>query len=381
MPGEIEATADAVTGVLVAHAVDPSDRVHADGHTHEAACLNCGTRLVGEHCHACGQTAHLHRSLGALVHDIAHGVFHFEGKIWSTLPLLARFPGELTRRYIHGERVRFVSPMALFLFSVFLMVAAFSWLGGPIRSERIASHSKVDSTADIGTARTALDNEATAAAAKVKKLEAKRAARVTAGRNTEEIDEMLSEAREEFASAQLAQNVTDNIESRADEPAVDKAEIAKAAAAKADTVDTGVNLINKGISHIAKNPELMAYKLQSSAYKFSWALIPISLPFIWLMFVFRRDVTFYDHAIFATYSISAMTLLVTTLSVLAIFLHTAFIALALVLLPPWHMYRQLRGAYQIGHAAALWRTGFLLLSATLAGGLFFALLVGMQMGH
>ncbi len=56
-------------------------------------------------------------------HDLLHGVLHFEGKIWRTLPMLAWRPGELTRRYIDGERAKFVSPIALFLFSVFLMFA------------------------------------------------------------------------------------------------------------------------------------------------------------------------------------------------------------------------------------------------------------------
>ena len=51
--------------------------------------------------------------LTALWHDLAHGVLHLDGKIWRTLPLLAWRPGELTRRYIEGERARFVSPMAL----------------------------------------------------------------------------------------------------------------------------------------------------------------------------------------------------------------------------------------------------------------------------
>lgn len=37
--------------------------------------------------------------------------------------------GQLTRRYIEGARVRFVSPMALFLFSVFLMFAVFQIAG------------------------------------------------------------------------------------------------------------------------------------------------------------------------------------------------------------------------------------------------------------
>ena len=56
-------------------------------------------------------------------------MFNFEGKIWRTLPMLAWRPGELTRRYIAGERARFVSPVALFLFTVFLMFAVLNFTG------------------------------------------------------------------------------------------------------------------------------------------------------------------------------------------------------------------------------------------------------------
>ena len=90
--------------------------VGADGHTHERACLNCGAALTGDYCHACGQHAHVHRTVSAFFHDLMHGVLHFEGKIWRTLPLLVVRPGELTWRYIEGQRARFVSPIALFLF-------------------------------------------------------------------------------------------------------------------------------------------------------------------------------------------------------------------------------------------------------------------------
>ncbi|MBZ4110701.1 DUF3667 domain-containing protein, partial [Escherichia fergusonii] len=38
-------------------------------------------------------------------------------------------PGSLTRRYIHGERAKFVSPFALFLFSALLMYAVYSIFG------------------------------------------------------------------------------------------------------------------------------------------------------------------------------------------------------------------------------------------------------------
>ena len=45
------------------------------------ACLNCGTPLAGDYCHACGQRGHVHRTLTAFFHDLLHGVFHFEGQV------------------------------------------------------------------------------------------------------------------------------------------------------------------------------------------------------------------------------------------------------------------------------------------------------------
>ncbi len=104
----------------------------AAAHAH-GMCLNCGTALIGDYCHACGQAEHVHRSLASIGHDLLHGVFHFEGKIWRTLPMLATHPGALTRRYIAGERARFVSPLALFLFSVFLMFATIHTFDGELQ--------------------------------------------------------------------------------------------------------------------------------------------------------------------------------------------------------------------------------------------------------
>src|SRR6185503_12548970 len=130
MGGEFEAVGDVVTGGLLARAVEPNAGETSDGHTRETSCLNCGTPLVGGFCHACGQHAHVHKTLRAFFHDFLHGLLNFEGKIWRTLPLLAWKPGNLTRRYIDGQRASFISPVALFLFCVFLMFAAVSLIGG-----------------------------------------------------------------------------------------------------------------------------------------------------------------------------------------------------------------------------------------------------------
>src|SRR4029450_3924633 len=137
---ELDAVGDVVTGAAIARAVEPSaGGGGADGHTHERACLHCGALLAGDYCHACGQHAHIHRTLTAFFHDLLHSVFHFDGKLWRTLPLLAWRPGDLTRRYIEGPRARFVSPMALFLFSVFLMFAVLGSLVAidPINTQEV----------------------------------------------------------------------------------------------------------------------------------------------------------------------------------------------------------------------------------------------------
>ena len=125
MSGEADAAGDVLTGAIIAGAIEGgAGKQGADAH---GKCLNCGAQVDGAYCAACGQRTHLHRSLVSLGHDILHGVFHFEGKMWRTIPELFFHPGRLTRRYIDGERAKFVSPMALYLFTVFLMFGVFSF--------------------------------------------------------------------------------------------------------------------------------------------------------------------------------------------------------------------------------------------------------------
>ena len=64
----IDAVGDVVTGGLLARAVEPQAG-EAGGHTHEKACLNCGTKLAGPYCSACGQKAHVHRSVRGFFQD------------------------------------------------------------------------------------------------------------------------------------------------------------------------------------------------------------------------------------------------------------------------------------------------------------------------
>lgn len=94
-------------------------RLNAD--THQATCRNCDASLTGAYCAACGQPARLHDTVAGLFHEFAHGVAHFDGRLWRTLPLLALDPGRLSREWIAGRRARYIAPLPLFLFAVFLL--------------------------------------------------------------------------------------------------------------------------------------------------------------------------------------------------------------------------------------------------------------------
>ncbi len=100
-----------------------SDAPHFDatttapaGHAWATTCLNCGTGLTGRYCQECGQRAvPPHPSLRELVGDAFVELSGWDGKFIETFRLLALKPGELTRRFIDGQRVRFIAPIRLYL--------------------------------------------------------------------------------------------------------------------------------------------------------------------------------------------------------------------------------------------------------------------------
>jgi hypothetical protein len=353
MVGSIESIGDVVTGGIAARAVEP----HAgEAQRHGETCLNCGTDLIGDYCHSCGQQGHVHRTLAAFAHDLLHGVLHLEGKIWHTLPKLMYRPGELTRRYIAGERARFVSPLAIFLFSVFLMFAVMSFLGSP--ENVFGGDSQEVIQAELGEEAAALDG-------RIEQMKRRRDRGIARGAEMAALEEQIRDAEQ-------AREVMTRLAGK--KPASDEAR--EAGALKRAAEDPGSSL-NKAFEAAKKNPKLLAYKLQTNAYKFSWLLIIISVPFVALLFLWRWR-PLYDHTVFVTYSISAVSILATisTLLVLA-GVPPGPVWLFATLFVPWHMYRQLRGGYELRRFSAWWRMFLLLMFASIALSLFATILVAL----
>lgn len=344
-----EGLGTAIEGGLLGRTLDrPEPDAAGHAHTGPVTCANCKTVFSGNFCPECGQKAHIHRSLAAIGHDIMHGVLHLDGKLWETLPLLAFKPGELTRRYIAGERARFVSPMAMFLFTVFAMFAVFQMVG--ISAPTDITEGFMDGASGGSVVKTEIQQEIT-------NLQKERDGLAKGDPRRGEIDNELA-------------GLTRVLEAQT-KGAVD-----------IDTSDmnftgTGIAFLDEGIiKKWQKNPSLMFYKLQSNGYKFSWLLIPLSLPFLWLMFAWRRQYKAYDHAIFITYSLSFMSLLFIVMSILSTIPEgSGWAFLLFVIAAPLHLYKQLRHAYGLSRFSAFWRFCVLLVCTQIVVVLFLQVLL------
>lgn len=83
----------------------------------ERRCQNCAEILLGEHCYACGQpTKGLVRHFTSIIGDFMDSVFELDSRILRTIGPLIYKPGYLSEEYFAGRRVRYVSPVRLFVF-------------------------------------------------------------------------------------------------------------------------------------------------------------------------------------------------------------------------------------------------------------------------
>jgi hypothetical protein len=426
------------------------------GKNHDAligtACKNCGTILAGDYCHACGQTAHVHRSFLHVLEEVAHGITHFDSKTWRSLPMLIFRPGTMTRNYVMGHRSRYVPPFSMFLASIFAMFLVFAFVGGPgfVKQNTETTADRLSGSRDRMTSAFEDLQEARAelklareqlAAEKAKPLaeqdpydlkssqqEVKAAATaleavIVRYRNAErELAKAAAEPKPAPTAAMVGPDA-DSVQTREKQLSDLQAE-RKAAAASGDqvavaAVDAAIALVkaappeatkgdskevtiegedfqtsfakflkeevnvdtpwptfNKKLKHKLENPELFLYKLQNTAYKFSFLLIPISLPFIWLLLFWKRGVTLYDHAVFSLYSLSFMSFLFLALALSSHWITWSDLSGWIFLSVLVHLFFQFKGAYALKWFSAFWRTTiFVFVFAPIALGLFFTSII------
>lgn len=404
MSGELEAAGAMATAGLAASAIEGREAHGAAG----GACLNCQAVLAGPYCAQCGQAAHAHRTLSHLFEEVLHGLVHFDTKAWRTLPMLAFRPGTLTRNYIFGKRARYISPLALFLFTIFFMFFVFAFASPNVldinaqTTEQQLQEAREDLAAaerelaeveargpdqytgdlDARLARQALR----LARAEVVRREAALAREQAASESAvpapaepapvAEIEPTAPPREENAPSTELPTIGFHGDDALAEEVATGEQRWQDAVSEAARNGEINVNLgseeINQRVLHSLENPDLALYKVQNAAYKFSFLLVPISLPFIWLLFLWRRGHTLYDHAVFTLYSLAFASLLFVLVALTANVPWIEWLGGALMSVGmPVHMFFHLKGAYALGWWSAIWRTLFLLLSAVFSLIFFF----------
>ncbi|MBV8635430.1 MAG: DUF3667 domain-containing protein [Burkholderiaceae bacterium] len=338
MVGESDAIGQLADAALIGAALERGGEAQG----HDEKCANCGTQLSGAYCQKCGQRGHVHRSLLHLLEEVFHGMLHLDGKIWRTAPLLLFRPGALTRRYVEGERVRFLSPVGFFLFSIFLMFFAVAHIEmkdiGPVPDEFTA-----DQKAKTADALTQAEQD----------LEKRNMT-----------PEKLAAARAEIEKAKQALNSPDSAGDE-DNPFSKpfgfdwRALSKKLANSKTFHTSIGDAAMEQKVRASLADPDLLVFKMRSAASEYSFLLVPLSVPFLWLMFFWRRRVYLFDHVIFSLHSLSFMALFTCAL-VVGIKAHVNWLwGSWLFFVPPLHMFFHLKGAYRLGIFGAFWRMSLL----------------------
>ncbi len=378
---DIEGAGAVVTAGLVAGAIEKPTGKAGEAHAH-GVCSDCGADTSGNFCANCGQPTHVHRSLLHLGEELLHGVMHFDARIWRTLPLLWLNPGKLTREWVEGKRTRYVSPLAIFLFTLFVMFFALSFAPHPESKTEGAEMAERIASQRVGLA------EAEKALVQM---------RAESGARPDPTMQMAINAGQKLVDdrrAALARLETEQRDGRADglKPGSWQAGIKDMATEEAG--ETKLKVMGKdaekeghgiGATVLKKlqNPDLAVYKLQQTMYKFAFLLVPLSIPFVALLFLWKRGFTLYDHGVFVLYSLTFMAMLLMLMVIAGTFWGTfGLVVINLAALSiPVHMFAQMKGAYSLSWFSALWRTIALLVFCNIVVGLFITAIVYLGLGH
>ena len=349
-----------MTAGLVAGALEkPTGKA---GEAATGICSDCGAETAGNFCANCGQPTHVHRTLLHLGEEVLHGVMHFDARIWRTLPLLALNPGRLTREWIHGRRTRYVSPLALFLFTVFITFFALSFVHMPeTRLNPISTVAGAQGAAEFDAGR--------------QEIAAARAQALTSGDKValDVADSVLAGVSGQAAKGGAPR--PDGLTPGSWQAGV--RDVASSVYADPTTGPTGKKWAEK-----LMNPDLALYKIQQTFYKFAFLLVPFSIPFMALLFLWRRRATLYDHGVFVLYSLTFVVLAGLIAMGLG-FIHPFLGGLAwfaVILGTPVHQFAQLKGGYELGWLSTTWRFVLLQVFCTIVLSLFLATVLWLAVG-
>lgn len=362
-------------------------------------CKNCGTALEGWYCYSCGQNADTHhRSILHLIWEAIEGMFHLDGRLANTLPLLFFRPGKLAKDYMEGRIVRHVPPFRTFLVALLLFIFAAEHGIHTIRhhqelkeeqeAAQLATPQGRKAKADeLRKAATADRQERLAAAAAERDEDLKDADADKAKIAAEYADDLKkAEAKyaETIAEADALEknpnagaealdrlhNKNSHVASQVrglDFQSADKLQLSAQSVAEGQTTNHSLNVVTPGghaaaghgekagkhyngewfkerIAKAIENPDYYTLVLFGWAHRLAVLLLPIIGLSLALVYVNKRQYFIYDHLLVATNLLSFSFLTWALVFVLPGALAGPFLAIVL-LWTPINLFQTLRGGY------------------------------------
>lgn len=349
-------------------------------------CANCGAPLEGWWCHACGQNADNHRrSILHLTWEAIEGMFHLDGRLAQTLPLLFFKPGVLAKDLMEGRIMRHAPPFRTFLVALLLFIFAAEHAIHKIqhnlehaweeRAERMKTPEGRKSEAQR------LRNQATVA-----KTEALKALAESRDEAIRDKDTTPAKAQQDYAEAErLVLQQYDKAMAKAVQIETDPAaaiasaeesgSMGKAAAdqvraldiegdkskshegAKAKT-DSAIDpaWFQAQIAKALETPEYYFTVMFGWAHRLAVLLLPILGLSLTLVYLNRRQFYVYDHLLVAT-NLLSFAFLTNALGLVLPWSIGKFWFLLLMFWTPVNLYQTLRGGYGSTVIGAVFKAG------------------------
>lgn len=312
------------------------------GGARETVCPNCRTPLVGDFCHACGQSAQsLRRPFGALLAESLETLFSIDGRLARTVPPLMLFPGRMTRAYLDGQRARFIPPFRLYVFAslIFFIILplmmgrglTINFAGSPGMED---ARAQAERALEAGTMTEAEYQETI--------------------RGLDELDALWrggppgliapdppSASGDEDAPTPPEREWAGFIPLEAWESIREAGEAGNEDAAR--------------LTRVADNPDQLAARTMDWIPRLMFLLLPFYAGLLALVYLWRRRFLFFDHLIVSLHFHSALFLGMAVGALVSPLIGAGWVVLALIVYSNWYLYRLQRVVYARGRFGSVAR--------------------------
>ncbi|WP_444943423.1 DUF3667 domain-containing protein [Microbulbifer sp. ZKSA006] len=250
------------------------------------------------------------RHFSSIIGDLFDTLLAFDSRIWKTVPALLFRPGFLTAEYFSGRRVRYVSPVRLFIFlcitSFFVTQLNSDWTiswGNEVVDVKEAGRGYDDALKDISRLKEEqIDNSYTVTL--LEEVERDLIdGKVALSGDLDELNEQLggaegeTEASENLSKQQLASGLNETI-NEIDEEFFQVKWLPNSVE---DWINRKVESAHENVERVTEDPNRFKKAFLGALPSTLMVMLPIFSMILWLLYIFKRRL-YMEHLIVALHS-------------------------------------------------------------------------------